>query len=70
VLHPCHKLDYFKRAAWPEEWITVAWTIVWDEYELTYKIADREIEVEEIEEVCDTLLFLFHFQCLTITLDT
>ena len=70
VLHPRHKLDYFKRAAWPEEWIIVAKTIVRDEYELTYKVADGEIEAEEIEEVCDTLMFLFHFRRLTITLDT
>ena len=37
VLHPRHKLDYFKAAKWDKEWIDMARQIVWEEYERTYK---------------------------------
>jgi hypothetical protein len=53
VLHPRHKLAYFKKANWPDDWINVAKTIVRDEYEHTYKITEGEIEAEEIEKVND-----------------
>jgi len=36
VLHPRHKLDYFKKAGWKEEWITAARQIVRDEFERSY----------------------------------
>lgn len=37
VLHPRHKLDYFKAAKWDKEWIDTARQIVREEYERTYK---------------------------------
>lgn len=37
VLHPRHKLDYFKMAKWDKEWIDAARQIVRDEFERTYK---------------------------------
>jgi hypothetical protein len=37
VLHPHHKLDYFKSAKWDDEWIETAKQIVRDEFERTYK---------------------------------
>ena len=36
VLHPHHKLDYFKKAGWEEEWIITAKEIVRDEFERSY----------------------------------
>jgi hypothetical protein len=51
VLHPRHKLEYFRKAAWSEEWIEVAKTIVRNEYEHTYKVAERDLEVEEVAKV-------------------
>ncbi|KAF8157780.1 hypothetical protein BJ912DRAFT_866724 [Pholiota molesta] len=38
VLHPRHKLSYFKRAKWDEEWITAAEDIVRAEFERSYKL--------------------------------
>ncbi|KII87298.1 hypothetical protein PLICRDRAFT_177063 [Plicaturopsis crispa FD-325 SS-3] len=40
VLHPRHKLDYFKNANWEDSWIQAAKGIVEDEYEQSY--ADRK----------------------------
>ena len=37
VLHPWHKLSYFKTAKWESEWIQVAKAIVRSEYECSYK---------------------------------
>lgn len=36
VLHPCHKLEYFKRNNWDDESIQAAWAIVQDEFDRTY----------------------------------
>ncbi|KAF8171479.1 hypothetical protein BJ912DRAFT_860531 [Pholiota molesta] len=36
VLHPRHKLDYFKRAGWDPVWIDTAQQIVRDEFERSY----------------------------------
>jgi hypothetical protein len=40
VLHPRHKLDYFKTAGWDDEWIETARNIVREEFERTYKVSD------------------------------
>ena len=40
MLHPQHKLDYFKKAGWEEEWITKAKEIVRTEFERSYKYRD------------------------------
>jgi hypothetical protein len=37
VLHPRHKLGYFKSAKWDDKWIKTAKQIVRDEFERTYK---------------------------------
>ncbi|KAF9561572.1 hypothetical protein CPC08DRAFT_600203, partial [Agrocybe pediades] len=36
VLHPRHKLSYFKKAGWKDSWIQTAEDIVRAEYERTY----------------------------------
>jgi hypothetical protein len=36
VLHPRHKLKYFKNAGWEDEWIDAAENIVRAEYERKY----------------------------------
>jgi hypothetical protein len=57
VLHPRHKLDYFKKAGWKAEWITAARQIVRDEFERSY----ADSPVADADEV-DTMVcvFLFH----------
>ncbi|KDQ59838.1 hypothetical protein JAAARDRAFT_126643, partial [Jaapia argillacea MUCL 33604] len=37
VLHPAHKLSYFRKRKWPELWIDTAVSLVHDEWELNYK---------------------------------
>ncbi|KIL54438.1 hypothetical protein M378DRAFT_92556 [Amanita muscaria Koide BX008] len=45
VLHPRHKLAYFRRADWPDDWIKTAETIVRTVYELNYKNAAQHEQV-------------------------
>ena len=64
VLHPCHKLMYFKAADWPDEWINTAKDLVTTEFERTYlnhdesdntrsdDAMDGERELEAVEKVC------------------
>jgi hypothetical protein len=49
VLHPRHKLDYFKKAGWSDEWIATARTIVRDEFEWSY--AEPLAEDSQVESV-------------------
>ena len=37
VLHPCHKLKYFKNARWSEKRCRAAYVVTWDTYEMYYK---------------------------------
>ena len=41
VLHPCHKLAYFKTAGWEQEWIETARELVCDAFEQSYKQEDK-----------------------------
>jgi hypothetical protein len=43
VLHPRHKLQYFKDANWTPEWINAAHEIVKDEYERKYAALGVEV---------------------------
>jgi hypothetical protein len=56
VLHPRHKLDYFKKANWQQDWINVATAIVRDEYEHTYKVAQGDVEAEGNDQVNGILI--------------
>ena len=41
VLHPQHKLEYFRNAGWEQEWINGAEKIVRAEYKRSYKYAEH-----------------------------
>ena len=60
VLHPRHKLEYFKGAGWEASWIKAAREIVRDEYDRSYAFMD--IDLPELEttadEVSDTFLIM------------
>lgn len=45
VLHPRHKLHYFKIAGWEDEWIEMARNIVREEFDRTYAFMDLDDEV-------------------------
>jgi hypothetical protein len=44
VLHPRHKLHYFKKAGWDEAWIETARDIVRAEFDQTYAFMDVDFE--------------------------
>jgi len=43
VLHPRHKLHYFKKAGWEEGWIETAQDIVRAEFDQTYAFMDVDV---------------------------
>lgn len=45
VLHPRHKLHYFKTAGWKKSWIETAHAIVREEFDRTYAFMDIEGDV-------------------------
>ncbi|KDQ56488.1 hypothetical protein JAAARDRAFT_132751, partial [Jaapia argillacea MUCL 33604] len=63
VLHPCHKLDYFKTARWEPSWITTAKDIVCTEYQHLYALDDSD-DLEErtkpIASVSNTFSIRFY----------
>ena len=54
VLHPCHKLTYFKNEGWELEWIRTAEKIVHNEFEHSY--ASQFSSGQEEEAVVSELL--------------
>lgn len=63
VFHPRHKLEYFKKASWPESWIQAASDLVCDEFDTLYAsvpIASSSVgdsrEVSLDDHVCPLLL--------------
>ena len=44
VLHPRHKLHYFKKAGWEEAWIETSRDIVRAEFDQTYAFMDVDVE--------------------------
>jgi hypothetical protein len=51
VLHPRHKLEYFKRAGWDNEWIATAREIVQTEFDRSYAFMEVD-EPNDPEPVC------------------
>jgi hypothetical protein len=66
VLHPRHKLDYFKGAGWEADWITTAQKIVRDEFEGSY--ADIELVEQEESPKQIEVRILIVFRMLKLTL--
>lgn len=55
VLHPRHKLHYFKSAGWNETWIKAARTIVREEFDRTYAFMDVDVETVSADAVSNLL---------------
>ncbi len=53
VLHPRHKLHYFKTAGWEPEWIKAAHDILWEEFDRTYAFMDWDNEIVPKHKVRD-----------------
>ena len=56
VLHPCHKLEYFKLAGWKPPWIATARKLVNDRYDKSYAAyhtsEDSDGQADIDTEVC------------------
>ena len=51
VLHPRHKLHYFKTAGWEDDWIQTARDIVREEFDQTYAFMEYDNEVVTMDKV-------------------
>ena len=60
VLHPRHKLSYFKNAKWEDEWIDAARQLVRDEFDLSYSHPSTSQRLESSNRVCIACLYIFH----------
>jgi hypothetical protein len=56
VLHPRHKLFYFKRAGWKDSWITTARMIVCDVFDQSYADCDLDLVDEDPEQIMVCIL--------------
>lgn len=52
VLHPRHKLQYFKNAGWDKEWIQAAANIVQEEFDRTYAFMETGVPPTQALQVC------------------
>jgi hypothetical protein len=66
VLHPRHKLSYFKTAGWTADWIKTPENLVHDEFDSHYAriVVDAGPEIETVEtsittKVCGILVQLY-----------
>ena len=60
VLHPCHKLKYFKNAGWDEDWIATAREIVQAEFDRAYAFMD----IDEPDDLPSQQVIYAHYPCL------
>lgn len=73
VLHPRHKLAYFKAQGWEEDWINAAYDIVHEEYDRSY--ASSHFDSNSNEDCIgvgsqDSVSVLFFFSTLQLTPST
>ena len=68
VLHPCHKLQYFKNAGWQDEWIERAEEIVCMVFDLLYGSIDTSWATsgETQSKVCVSKFILYNALLFTI----
>lgn len=69
VLHPRHKLSYFKAARWEDDWIQTAESLVRDEFERSYLSVDTSNSDvgSVVEEVSGQQVRYFSFCVLVPT---
>ena len=64
VLHPRHKLSYFKNAGWEENWVKAARDIVRAEYDHTYAFMD----ITGLQRMGQTVSSIFFHLTETLTI--
>ena len=65
VLHPRHKLRYFKKAGWEDDWIDTAQDIVRTEFDQTYAFMDIDVLETETRSTVVSFFYLTHCSSLT-----
>ena len=58
VLHPHHKLQYFEKAGWEEDWIKTSCEIVRTEFDQTYAFMD--VEEHSVPPPAPSVSLFFH----------
>ena len=58
VLHPRHKLQYFEKAGWEEDWIKTSREIVRTEFDQTYAFMD--VEEHSVPPPAPSVNFFLH----------
>ena len=66
VLHPRHKLQYFKKAGWDETWIKTSRDIVRTEFDGSYAFMDIDVESQDTEPTPPSVCIFF----FTLVLNT
>lgn len=64
MLHPQHKLLYFKAADWEDNWIQTAEQLVREEFERSYLSLDADSDLgreADVLESNDNILMVFFF---------
>jgi hypothetical protein len=56
VLHPCHKLEYFKKHNWDDAWVETASNLVHKEFNQTYAHMDFEVSSSGIQPDCNEVV--------------
>jgi hypothetical protein len=56
VLHPRHKLSYFKQAGWPADWINTAKDIVCAKFKRSYAIENDDEDEQEVGDGRDIVM--------------
>lgn len=59
VLHPCHKLLYFRTAGWEDEWITSAEEIICTQYHQSYGALDTSWVISQETQFSKTKACVF-----------
>jgi hypothetical protein len=61
VLHPWHKLSYFKQVGWLSEWVNAAEDIVHAEFKRSYAVSNESEDENSNEDIIVIVhSFTFH----------
>ena len=60
VLHQHHKLNYFKKARWEDNWIETAQDIVYTEFDQTYAFMDINIADSKTRSNLNVVSIIFY----------
>lgn len=59
-MHPAHKLNYFKKLQWEDDWVVAASVMVCDRWTTNYKFNDFGQGVFELSTVSNIIFYVDH----------